>query len=241
MKRVESNVDDRLTLNCIHCGEPLQLKQTNKDHIPSKILLKKPLPANVHVIEICMECNNSFSDDEEYFGVFLQVVISGSVDYSFTNTPAIRRALDNNALLYRSIKQSRVEHKTSGAKTKVLWRPIWPRIQKVLIKNARGHAYYELGQAVFGPPAKVYATPLQVLTTDKRNSFEKPQGNHDGLWPEVGSRMMERLIFGSDLIDANWILVQDQVYRYHVAQYESSIVVKSVLNEYLATEVTWDF
>jgi hypothetical protein len=58
------------------------------------------------------------------------------------------------------------------------------------------------------------------------------------LWPEVGSRMMTRVITGQDLSNG-WVIVQEGVYRYAVVQ-QGGILVRSVLREYLATEVYWD-
>ena len=49
--------------------------------------------------------------------------------------------------------------------------------------------------------------------------------------------MMTRVMTGQDLCDG-WVVVQDDVYRYGVAQC-GVMLVRSVLFEYLATEVYW--
>ena len=56
-------------------------------------------------------------------------------------------------------------------------------------------------------------------------------------WPEVGSRMMTRLLTGQDFSDG-WIVIQDGTYQYGVVQHDG-ILVRSVLFNYLATEVYW--
>jgi len=56
-------------------------------------------------------------------------------------------------------------------------------------------------------------------------------------WPEVGSRMLTRVVTGQDLA-GSWVTVQDGIYRYAVAQH-GVVLVKSVLFEYLAAEVFW--
>ena len=58
-----------------------------------------------------------------------------------------------------------------------------------------------------------------------------------GVLPEVGSRMMTRVMTGQDLADG-WVVAQDGVYRYAVAQ-AGTLLVRTVLFEYLATEVYW--
>lgn len=113
------------------------------------------------------------------------------------------------------------------------------RVNRVVVKNARGHAFYEYGEPMLREPDEVRAAPLESLTAAQRDAFENIQG--DGMiagWPEVGSRMMTRLVTGQDLRDG-WVIVQDGVYRYGVAQ-SGGILVRSVLFEYLATEVRWD-
>jgi hypothetical protein len=56
-------------------------------------------------------------------------------------------------------------------------------------------------------------------------------------WPEVGSRMMTRVMTGQDLSDG-WVIVQQGVYRYAIVQ-EGVMFVKMVLFEYLAAQVFW--
>ena len=62
----------------------------------------------------------------------------------------------------------------------------------------------------------------------------------DGLavWPEVGCRMMTRLLTGQDMVGA-WVIVQDGVYRYSIDECSGGIRVRTVLHEYLAAEVRW--
>ena len=49
--------------------------------------------------------------------------------------------------------------------------------------------------------------------------------------------MLERVFSGHDLVDG-WIHVQRDVYRYMIVQ-GTKTLVRSVIAEYLATEVTW--
>lgn len=50
--------------------------------------------------------------------------------------------------------------------------------------------------------------------------------------------MLERVFSGHDLVDG-WIHVQRDVYRYMIVQ-GTKTLVRSVIAEYLATEVAWD-
>jgi hypothetical protein len=104
------------------------------------------------------------------------------------------------------------------------------------LKNARGHAYFEYGEPMLEEPDHVWMYPLQALAPSERQIFEGAE-DADDIWPEVGSRMMTRVLTGQDM-EGPWVTVQDGVYRYLVAQ-RGGLVVRSVLYEYLATEVQW--
>jgi hypothetical protein len=88
-------------------------------------------------------------------------------------------------------------------------------------------------------PAHVRVIPLESMTATERQNFEG-LSDEGGLapWPEVGSRMMTRLLTGEDMA-GEWVVVQEGAYRYSVQQ-EGGLRVRSVLSEYLATEVQWE-
>ena len=119
-----------------------------------------------------------------------------------------------------------------------VWNPETARIERVVIKNARGHAFYECGEPVLTEPEHVWVAPLATMTAAERAEFENSGTAGDfAPWPEVGSRMMTRVVTGQDLRDG-WVIVQDNVCRYRVEQCDG-MLVRSVLFEYLATEVCW--
>lgn len=83
-------------------------------------------------------------------------------------------------------------------------------------------------------PEQIWAMPLVLLNPDQRQYFEDVNSS---IWPEIGSRMMTRIATGLDLVNG-WISIQDGIYRYSVFQ-EKGLVVRSVIHNYLATEVIW--
>lgn len=239
MDRIEEFVDERQKSWCIQCGASIGGVETSEDHVPSKGLLREPRPANLPVVDICTPCNNGFSADEEYLFLFLNCVLAGTTDPDGQDDPKVGRALRRHEKLRARIEHSRTEHQTVDGETRLVWMPETERVNRVIVKNARGHAFYEYGEPMLRKPDDVWAAPLESLTAAQRNAFENIQG--DGMlagWPEVGSRMMTRVMTGQDLRDG-WVIVQDGVYRYGVAQ-SGGILVRSVLFEYLASEVRWD-
>jgi len=110
------------------------------------------------------------------------------------------------------------------------------RVERVILKNARGHALFEHAEPLLDDPARIWFAPIQSMAQAGREAFEQVETG--GFWPEVGSRMFTRVITGHDLADG-WVVVQPGVYRYSV-RCCGTVLVRSVLFEYLATEVRWD-
>ena len=51
---------------------------------------------------------------------------------------------------------------------------------------------------------------------------------------------MTRLVTGDDMRTDGWVIVQPDVYRFAVMD-NGQFVVRTVIREYLATEVIWDY
>ena len=243
MKRTQDYSDVRLKGVCAQCGDGLRKGNKSSDHVPSKCLLRKSegpaedqYPSNLPVAFTCRECNDQFSDDEQYFGVFLNCVLKGSTEPDDHAEQWVRRALKRNLSLRTRIEAARRSEIVDGAEL-LTWVPELARVHRVVVKNARGHAFYEFGEAVLEEPKCVWALPLAHMTEAQRSAFEAGRPGLAG-WPEVGSRAMQRLITGVDL-DEGWVVVQPSVYRYRV-EHDDGLVVRAVLRDYVATEVCWD-
>lgn len=236
MKQIRDYSDERNKAWCIYCHEWIGSVETNRDHVPTKALLVKPYPENLPTVEVCTACNQSFSDSEEYLIGFLGAVVSGSTDPEEQVHSSASRALAGNARLRREIEGARTHYETRGGETKTLWQPDTKRVEEVIVKNARGHAYFEYGEPISEKPDVIGITPLELLSEEDRASFEDV--DQGGVWPEVGSRMLTRAVEGHDLKNG-WVVVQNDVYRYSVIQF-GKMTVRSVIFDYLATEVVWN-
>jgi hypothetical protein len=238
MDEIEEFFDDRQKAWCVHCGAWIADAKTNWDHVPSKSLLDRPLPAHVPQVEICQTCNSGFSLDEEYFVAFLSCVLAGSTDPAAQANQRVRRALERNPALHSRLESSKQVYSTLGGEDRVIWQPETDRIHRVVLKNARGHAYFEFGEPVLEEPDHVWAMPLVSMSAQQRTAFEAVgAGGTIAGWAEVGSRMMTRQITGQDMA-GGWVIAQPGVYRYAVFQ-NGTITVRSVIREYLATEAFW--
>ena len=238
MDYINEFVDERMKGGCVYCGGLLAHDDTSSDHVPSKCLLQKPYPENLPTVETCVACNNSFSADEEYLFLFLNCVLSGSTDPDIqTNTKVGRALLRHNKLRERIERSKNVQ--ALGGDMRVIWGPETDRIKRVIVKNAQGHALYEYGERMETEPEHVWMAPLETMTEVEIKNFENMEtiGIIAG-WPEVGSRMMTHISTGQNMRNS-WIIVQDGVYRYRAEQHGVTYI-RSVLFEYLATEVFWN-
>ena len=235
MENIEEFVDERQKSWCVHCGRVLAGAVVNRDHIPSKSLLLEPYPKNLPRMATCKSCNEGFSLDEEYLVAFLGSVLAGTTEPDRQQIPRAARILDRSLKLRERVESAKSEYLGQDGTTRRIWTPEVKRVERVVLKNARGHAFFEYGEPMLNEPSRIWFAPLETLTVQDREAFENVRFG-DG-WPEVGSRMMTRVMTGQDLVDG-WVMVQANVYRYAVAQI-GTILVRSVLFEYLATEVSW--
>lgn len=236
MEHVEEFIDQRQRSWCIHCGGWIGGLAKSRDHVPTKALLREPFPTNVPVVQVCKSCNEGFSRDEEYLAAFLGCVLSGSTQPEAQASPTAWRILRANEKLRARIERSKSSYRTLGGQTRHVWKPERARVERVILKNSRGHALFECGEPMLRAPDHVLCFPLLSLTKTERDEFEDAETG--SLWPEVGSRMMTRWVTGQDL-SGGWVIVQEGAYRYSVAQ-NGGLRVRIVISEYLAAEVLWN-
>ena len=237
MKRLTDYSDPRSRVLCTHCGVDLDRRNANKDHVPSRCLLDRPLPDNPPTVAICTSCNSSFSKDEEYCFVFLTAVISGDADPDPSRFFSAASATKRSPGLRKRIARAQRHQLPLWSEPEVLWQPEIDRFDRVIVKNARGHVLHELGEPVLGMPSRVMYWPVSRMSPAQREAFE-----HVALgigFPEVGSRMMQRVLGLAPVVNG-WVEVQDGVYRYAIVQESDELLVRTLIRNYLATEVNWD-
>ncbi len=227
MQQLPNSGDDRNKGWCVFCGGPME----TRDHAPSRVFLDEPYPENLPVLSSCHACNHSFSLDEEYIACLIECARSGSVEQAGTVCPKIAKTLSRKALLASRLAAARVE-----TPDVIVWKPEEERVRNVIVKLARAHVAYEQNEPQLDDPASVAIIPLCAMAADSRQAFEASPNT--GLWPEVGSRAMHRILVGSEG-EYPWLEVQPGRYRYLVAT-GNGVLVRIVIAEYLAAEVVWD-
>lgn len=223
--------DERNTGFCVYCGgEPV-----TRDHVPSRVLLDEPYPADLPVVPACEPCNGSYSKDEEYVACLIDCAVSGTAEPNVKGRVKIGRILREHPPLAALLSQCRGVDEAS----RLIWKPDCHRVRNVVVKLARGHAAYEFSEPRLDEPASVSFAPFCAMSPEQANSFESTTTG-PMVWQEIGSRAFIRACRGQpEEFRGGWVDVQAGRYRYMVAEL-NGLVVRSVMSEYLACEVVWD-
>lgn len=229
MKQLPSYGDERILAFCAFCGG----ETGTRDHCPSRVFLDEPYPDNLPVVPACSSCNAGFSADEEYLACLVSCVIAGSTD-----PEAMPREKTNLILKAKPFLRARIEKARSVSDGTTVFNPEHERVSAVVTKLAQGHVLYELHESCARAPDDVRCWPLSLMSNTERKAFENPEPFD--VWPEVGSRAMQRLINGTDVTPGGWLNVQPGRYRFHASQ-GSGVDVRIVIHEYLACHVHWDY
>ena len=236
MEEIDELYDERLKGWCVYCGQ----SPNTKDHVPPKVFLDKPLPKYTPVVEACLKCNHNFSKDEEYVACLIACAISGNNDLKSIARPKIRNiiakrpAIANKIITNRSVLETRTLFET---KKSIIYEIEEDRVHHVILKLARGHAAYELGSPQLDRPTHLAYMPIHLLNANICKLYNSiPQSD---LWPEIGSRALQRMACGSLDMENNWIIVQKGLYKYMAFQTLDGIIIRFTINEYLACEVAW--
>lgn len=228
MQQIPNYGDNRTLAFCAFCGGTTD----TRDHCPSKVFLDEPYPTNLPWVPACLVCNTGFSKDEEYLACLISCVVAGSTDPNLLFREKTRRILQAKPKL-RALLQAACSE--SLGKTTFTIKP--DRVTSVLKKLAQGHALYELHETCIRAPDRFEFAPLDLLSQKQREHFEKPAAST--VWPEVGSRAMQRLVVANAFVSSPaWLEVQPDRYRF-LASLGEGIEVRIVINEYLACFVQW--
>jgi hypothetical protein len=197
------------------------------------VFLDDPYPENLPVLPACSCCNQGFSADEEYLACLITYIVSGSTNPDFMKCEKIARILVDKPKL-----RARIESACTVSPRETVFTIEVERVTTVLTKLAQGHALHELHEPCPRRPVQVSFKPLLEMSNSELNEFEAPAPSLIAVWPEVGSRALQRVVDENDLYNG-WLEVQPQRYRYR-ATAGNGIDIRIVIHEYLSAIVRWE-
>ncbi len=221
--------DKRLDYYCSYCGK----EPDTRDHIPSKILLDEPFPENLPVVPCCSQCNNDFSLDEEYFACLIECTLHGTTDVQKLERDKVKKILARKKSL-----QQKLTNEMTTIEGNIYFKTEGNRIKNVILKLAKGHAKYENNESQLEDPISFWIKPIISMSKRENDSFFGT--NEQILFPEVGSRALQRVLITNELnANSYWITVQANNYSYSVSHDVIGLTIRIVICKYLASEVIW--
>ncbi len=224
---------------CIYCGEVSK----TREHVPSKVFLSEPYPENLPTLPACFTCNNSYSDDELFLSLLIQILKKdyfGS-EYEFPKEVISRIENERNVELMSKIYD---------VLNKGNLNEFYPQIFRVLTKLAIGHSVWEISEGYYtddegitSDSASVSFSFLSDISQEEVDKFLSYFIITHELLPEVGSRAYDEriLVLESDgkepQLILNWVEVQPSEYIYTCYKFGNEIVVKIAINSFLFAEV----
>ncbi len=223
--------DSRMTERCVYCGG----FPDTKEHTPSKVFFDKPYPNDMFVVGACKKCNQGFSLDEEYIACLIECARIGTTSPEKLERETVSKILSHSPKLGERIAQG-----ITNQNGQTIFAVEEHRAERVMLKIAQSLALFEANEVFREEPEVFDIFPLHLLNSEKLEYFEEPVGEGQvSVWPEVGSRAMQRLLIADTSVNHNgWVVLQEERFRFRV-DVEASISIRMVFSEYLACLIRW--
>lgn len=226
MRNPRNYGDKRQTSFCVYCGKGTE----TREHVPSRVLLDEPYPEELPTIYVCGPCNRGHSLDEEYVACVIECARKGTVVPAEVERDKVRRILLKKPQLAERIEESIAsDSEIKGFSIEM------DRFKSVLTKLARGHLLYEQNVPYLGNPLYIEFGVMEQLTLDTEKTFYEPV--EISKLPEVGSRMMQRILVSEGRGYLSWLTVQPGRYRYLTPREGVALMV---LSEYVWCQAVWE-
>jgi len=231
---------------CIYCSS----ESLTREHAPSKTLLKKPFPDNLPTVPSCEKCNNSFSKDELYTAVFIEL---------------LKNAHYKEIYPLDQITQDRITKRKEGMEAKFIFDSLVTptnykdiRIERVLEKLAVCHAVYELSEGYHsiswsGKAKSLAYSFLPDMSDAMINEMNEFIFMDNRILPEIGSIAYNHICIieyslqnqAGEIIHIknlmlDWTEIQAGQYRYICYLEPPEIHVVIVIGEYLYAHITFE-
>lgn len=216
---------------CFQCGEKPPPGTLIAMRIPAQGTAQGARPGTVVRVKMCRTCALRASGDDAYLSMFLK---HERAKVPMLSGPAADLDRDGRTCVFTREEQLLANAHVDGM-PRFISNPAYERILAVIVKNARVHAFTELGCTLPGWPDTLIVKMLPHATVAWITSFL--QIDHTQTWPQAGSRLMVRMFTGENL-KSGWIVVAPGRYVYTVFE-NGGVSVRSIIGEYVMSEVSW--
>ncbi|MGO4498591.1 hypothetical protein AB4114_22175 [Paenibacillus sp. 2RAB27] len=226
---------------CIYCGKQAK----TREHIPSKVLLSKSYPDNLGIVPSCKECNKSFSGDELCLSLLIEIKKRKHYGAKYIFSEEVESRIRYNKTLVKDIEEV-IENGNL--------KKFDEKISAIVFKLAVGHSVYELSEGYCINKGSINYSFADSLSIEEIEEFSLPFDISGELFPEIGSRVYDRVIvLDLDLVAVNneeqklsthlvlldWVNVQDSMYSYTSYRFGDEIIIKMIISDFFYTMVTF--
>lgn len=224
---------------CIYCGKPAD----TREHIPSKVFLSQPYPDNLGIVPACKECNKSFSGDELFLSLLIDILKRRHYGMEYTFSEEVESRMIYNKKLVKDIEEALENKQLEKFDVKV---------SRIIFKLAIGHSVYELSEGYCIKEGAIDYSFGDSMSTEEIEEFSLPFDISGEPLLEIGSRVYERVVvldlnlpaihteqrLNTSLVLLDWVDVQDSKYSYTSYRFGEEIIVKMIINDFLYAMVT---
>lgn len=215
---------------CFYCEGSFPAGVLIAARIPSQSLSRDARPGSVVEVDVCRACASRSGENDIYLSAYLK--------HALVQVPELSAALAEAGIPDRNVitmQEQLLLCASYDEMPDVIAHPAYERILSVVVKNARVHAFTELGRVLPGWPDTLVVQSLPRAPVSWVNAFLTV--DHTRTWPRAGSQLMVRMFTGENL-QSGWITVAPGSYVYTVFE-DGGVTVRSIIREYLMTEVSW--
>jgi hypothetical protein len=147
-----ANVGAMKTINkqkCVYCQARLA---TTRDHVPPKSMFSKPKPTTLVTVPACLQCNQGYKKDEDYFLATVTFTEAGistegkklweqKLQRMYAKDQGIRRLMAKSFAPVELVTPAGL-YLGNGLTIE----PEWPRIKNVFVKIVKALYYYEYSE-----------------------------------------------------------------------------------------------
>lgn len=205
---------------CVYC---LKRQGTTKDHVPSKNLFPVPKPNNLLTVPSCIQCNQGYQKDEEYFLAMITFTEAGvSSEGKRLWQQKLGRMHRRNTGLTRIIRNSFSQEELVTPAglylgDRLAIEPNWPRVKNVFTKMVKGLYYYEYQEPlpVLALTHFIMLTNSEIIEEINRNVVRGKNG-----WPGVLEYKRNRL--PKSPITSLWLFLLYDTFLFGLSTYDET-------------------
>lgn len=193
------------------------------------MFIDNPIPEEWNIAPSCKECNNSFSQDEQFVACVIEYLRSFVYYNGIIQRKMIQKTFEKRPQILQKIQSlCKIDKFNLTISSEV-----FDDIEKVALKVAKGHLIYECNQFLSDDVeiSIMFKSQMDDEVIRKFNSALQCS-----VLPEIGSRGSNQICFVNNMLITTWKVIDEKNYRYLIS---NDGIVRIVIREFLYIEICY--